>query len=102
MRAINEANLSVASRPKRGHDQIEVEARQDDSVKRKVELKRGRSTLHEKAVTVGLEVNAEEKGSDLNEFEIPSKRKSFGDQEKLQVCLEATFGMFSFDLAFRK
>jgi len=84
MRAINEANLSVASKPRRGHDQIEVEAQQDDSVKRKVELKRGRSTLHEKATTVGLEVNAEEKGSELNEFETPSKRKSFGDQEKLQ------------------
>lgn len=95
MRAINEANLSVAMKPRRSQDLIEVEARRtDDTVERKIHLKRVRGNMHEQAISYGQERGIdgnEDWETEKSELETSSNGKVIGDQEKPQVCFENAF-----------
>ena len=89
MRAINEANLSVAMKPRRSQDQIEVGAgRPDDAAERKIKLKRSRSSLQGETVVERDAGEIGEKEKDSKELETSSKRKFSGDQEKTQVLFK--------------
>ena len=87
MKAIKEANQSVAMKPRRGHGQIEIE-RADDFVERKVELKRGGIKLNEKTTLIVQENEADNKVDneiEASELENSAKRKDHGEEEKPQV-----------------
>ena len=99
MRAINEANLSVAMKPRRSQAQIEVEARSaDDTIERKIHLKRGRGNFREQTISYGQErstdCNEDRETEGIEEIETSSKEKVIGDQEKPQVCFENAFYFF--------
>lgn len=90
MKAIKEANQSVATRPNRGSDQIEIEATNvDDISQRKIQINRGRSKLYEKAIE-SIQENAlkERKNDEVEANEIEAKKRNFiGEQERPQVYM---------------
>lgn len=90
MKAMKEANQSVATRPMKGSDEIQIEATGlDDVFERRIELKRGnRSRLFGKMASSLIEKEGDENEDnerEVKELKAASIAKSSGDQERSQV-----------------